>query len=91
MGADNLAQRVTAVLFGQFKPLVQLLIELAVANLLQNVRIPGFVNLECFPAVRADDFMHVYFFSFLTNICMSTSCGAPSVSAICQWSLTAYS
>jgi hypothetical protein len=38
--------------------------------------------------VRADDFMHVYFFSFLANICMSASCGAPGVPAICQWSPT---
>ncbi len=51
---------VPLVLLGQLKPLVQLLLELAVANLLQDVRVPGLVNLECFPAVRADDFMHDY-------------------------------
>ena len=49
---------VPLVLLGQLKPLVQLLLELAVANLLDDVRVPGLVNLECFPAVRAVDFMH---------------------------------
>jgi hypothetical protein len=39
---------IALVLLGQFKPLVQLLLERAVANLLQDVRVPGLVNLECF-------------------------------------------
>ena len=37
---------VPLVLLGQFEPLVQLLLELVVANLLQDVRIPGLVDLE---------------------------------------------
>jgi hypothetical protein len=31
------------------------LVELLVPNLLENVRIPGFVDLECFAAMGADD------------------------------------
>ena len=58
--------------FGQLKPLVQLLLELAVANLLQDVRVPGLVNLECFLAVRADNFMHEYL-SFAFVICLSAA------------------
>jgi hypothetical protein len=49
---------VPLVLLGQLKPLVQLLFELAVANLIDDVRVPGLVNFECFPAVRAVDLMH---------------------------------
>ena len=50
------AQRVS--LLGQLKPLAQLLIELVVTNLLQDVRVSGLVNLERFPAVWADNFVH---------------------------------
>ena len=48
------------ILLGELKSLVQLLLEIAVANLLQNIRVPSLVDLECFPAVRAGDFMHDY-------------------------------
>jgi hypothetical protein len=50
-----------AVLLGQLKPLVQLLLELAITHLLQDVCVPGLINLECLTAVRADDFMHSLF------------------------------
>jgi hypothetical protein len=51
---------IALVLLGQLKALVQLLLKLAVANLFDDVRVPGLVDLECFAAVRADDFMHGY-------------------------------
>ena len=41
--------------------IMQLLIELAVADLLEDVRITGLVNLEGFGAVGADDFVHINF------------------------------
>ena len=46
------------VLLGQLEPLVQLLLELTVANLLDDVGVSGLIDRECFPAVRAVDFMH---------------------------------
>ncbi|MDT4867710.1 hypothetical protein FQZ97_1026350 [compost metagenome] len=48
------------VALGQFQPLVQLLLEIAVAHLLQDVRVAGFVDLECLAAMGADDFVHGY-------------------------------
>ncbi|MDR2260528.1 MAG: hypothetical protein LBE06_06250 [Azoarcus sp.] len=77
--------RVAFILFSQRKPLVQLLFEIAVANLLQNVRVPGLINLECLPAVRADDFMHDYLPPGSAKICKSIS-GAtpPALRAFCK-------
>ena len=49
---------------------MQLLVELAVANLLENVRVTGLVNLERFLTVRTDDFMHNYS-SLAFAICLS--------------------
>lgn len=45
-------------LLGKFRPLVQLLLKIVLANLFQKVRIPGLVDFESLAAVRADDFMH---------------------------------
>ena len=39
---------------------MQLLLEVGIADLLQDVRIPRLVDLECLPAVRADDFVHFH-------------------------------
>ncbi|MCY1238114.1 hypothetical protein D9M72_508340 [compost metagenome] len=39
---------------------MQLLLEIAVAHLLQDVRVTGFVDLECLAAMGADDFVHGY-------------------------------
>lgn len=50
------------VLLGKFKSFMQLLFEVAVPNLLQDVCIARFVNLECFVAVWADDFVHIFRF-----------------------------
>lgn len=50
---------ITPVLLGQFKALMQWLLERAIANLLQNICVPGLVDFERFAAVGADDFMHV--------------------------------
>ena len=33
---------------------------LVVANLLEDLCVPGLINLECFIAVRTDDIMHNY-------------------------------
>ena len=38
---------------------MQLLLERAVANLLQNICVPRLVDLECFATVGADDFISV--------------------------------
>ncbi len=38
---------------------MQLLLEGAVANLLQDICIASLVDFECFAAVGADDFVHV--------------------------------
>jgi hypothetical protein len=68
--AGNLSLRkldsIALVLLGQFKSLVQLLLERAVANLLQDICVPRLVDLECFAAVRADDFVHGYAYSFVS-------------------------
>ena len=55
-----LGQGNRALLFplGQRQPLVQLLVKIAIAHLLEDVGLPGFVDLEGFAAVGADDFMH---------------------------------
>jgi len=45
-------------LLGQFKPLMQLLLKSAVANLLQDIGVASFVDFEGFVAVGADDFVH---------------------------------
>ncbi|WP_245632301.1 hypothetical protein [Edaphobacter aggregans] len=60
------------ILFSQLKALVQLALEVAVSHLLQNVRVPSLVNLECFPAVRAANFMHVH---LPVPISVITKCG----------------
>jgi hypothetical protein len=39
---------------------MQLLLERAVANLLQDICVPRLVDFECLDAVEADDFMHVH-------------------------------
>ena len=52
---------IALVLLGQLKPFMQLLVEILVTNLLEDVRVTGLINLECFPAVRANDFMHDFF------------------------------
>jgi hypothetical protein len=49
---------VPLILFSQLKPFVQLAVKLAISHLFQNVRVSSLVNLECFPAVRADNLMH---------------------------------
>ena len=43
---------------GQLQPLMQLLLKLAIAHLLEDVGIPRLVDLEGFAAVGADDFVH---------------------------------
>ena len=45
---------------------MQLLLELGVSNLLQDIRIPGLINFECFMTVRANYFVHSGFFSLQT-------------------------
>ena len=42
---------IALVLLGQFKSLMQLLLERAVANLLQDICVPRLVDFECFVAV----------------------------------------
>jgi uncharacterized membrane protein YczE len=56
---------VPLILFRQLQPLMQLLfqlftllVELTITNLLLNIRVAGFVNLERFFAMRANDFVH---------------------------------
>ena len=44
---------------------MELLLEFAVTNLLQDIRIPCLINLECFPAMWTLDFIHYDFFSSL--------------------------
>lgn len=56
--------RIALVLFGQFEALIQLSLESAFANLLQNIGAASFVDFECFAAVEADDFVHVGSSSF---------------------------
>jgi hypothetical protein len=51
---------VPLILLSQLKPFVQLALEIAISHLLQDVRVPSLVNLECFPAMRADNFMHCH-------------------------------
>lgn len=70
------------VLLGQFKPLVQLLHKLAVANLLDDVRVPGLVDLECLSAVGTNDFVRVYLPSALARICVSISGTIPSALSV---------
>lgn len=43
---------------------MQLVLKRAVANLLEDVGIPGLVDLGGFAALGADDFMHGYAFCF---------------------------
>jgi hypothetical protein len=47
---------------------MQLLLELGVSNLLQDIRIPGFINLECFLAMWANYFVHRDFFSLTVSV-----------------------
>ena len=49
---------IALVLLGQFKPFMQLLLERAVAHLLEDICVPRLVDLEGFVAVGADDFVH---------------------------------
>ena len=60
MGNLGLGQGTRALLFplGQLAPLVQLFVKVAIANLLEDVGVPRFVDVEGFAAVGADDFMH---------------------------------
>ena len=51
--------RVALFPLGQLQPLMQLLLKLAIAHLLEDVGVPRLVDLEGFAAVGADDFMHV--------------------------------
>jgi hypothetical protein len=44
------------------------LIKVAVTNLLQDVGISGFIDLESFVAMRADDLAHAYFSPFFIRI-----------------------
>lgn len=44
---------------GQLLPLVQLLLEHAIADLIEDVGVPRLVGLEGFVAVGADDIVHV--------------------------------
>ncbi len=46
--------RIALVLLGQFKPLMQLLLKSAVANLLQDIGVASLVDFEGFAAVRTD-------------------------------------
>ena len=62
---------IALVLLGQFQPLMQLLLEGLVANLLQDVRIPGLINLECLAAVRADDVVHILASPAFVGNCLS--------------------
>ena len=50
--------RVALFPIGQFEALVQSLLKLAIAHLLEDVGIPRLVDLEGFAAVGADDFVH---------------------------------
>ena len=70
------------VLLGQLKALVQLHFELAVANLLQDVRVTGLVDLERLPAVRTDDFIHGNLPSALARIWRSISGTVPSALSV---------
>ena len=56
--------------------------ELAVTNLLQYVRVPGLVDLECFPAVGTDDLVHVYASPAFVRIRLSISGTVPFASSV---------
>lgn len=66
--------RVARVLLGQFKPLMQLLLESTVANLLQDIGVASLVNFEGFVAVGADDFVHVCASGFVAPKIMCFVC-----------------
>ena len=55
---DEGTMRLALCPLGQLQPLVQLLLKLAIAHLLEDVGIPRLVDLEGFAAVGADDFVH---------------------------------
>ena len=58
---DLVTKRTTRIAFsplGQLQPLTRLLLQLAIAHLLEDVGIPRLVDLEGFAAVGADDFVH---------------------------------
>src|SRR5574337_1216297 len=61
---------------------MKLLVELLIANLLQDVRVAGFIDLECRAAVRADDLMHGYSPFALARICSSMSGTTPSALSV---------
>ena len=72
--AGNLGLRklhgIALVLLGQFKALVQLLVDRAVAHLLQDIGVPRLVDFECFLAVgSADDFV-----CSRASLCIGPSC-----------------
>ena len=50
--------RIALFPLGQLQPLVQSLLKLAIAHLLEDVGIPRLVDLEGFAAVGADDFVN---------------------------------
>lgn len=50
--------RVALFSLGQIQPLVKLLLELAIAHLIDDVGVPRLVGLEGFVEVGADDFVH---------------------------------
>jgi hypothetical protein len=54
-----LLSRIALVLLSQFKLRMQLLLDSAIANLLQDIGVGSFVDFEGFVAVGADDFVHV--------------------------------
>jgi hypothetical protein len=51
-------QRAALVLLGQAQPFMQLLLELAVANLFDDVGVAGLVNFEGGVAMGANDVVH---------------------------------
>ena len=65
-----------ALLFpvGQFEELVQSLLKLAIAHLLEDVGIPRLVDLEGFVAVGADDFVHGEWNSFVGRAAIRSTC-----------------
>ena len=50
--------RIALFPLGQLQPLVQSLLKLAIAHLLEDVGIPRLIDLEGFVAAGVDDFVH---------------------------------
>eukprot|EP01022_Parablepharisma_sp_SALTPOND_P009847 TRINITY_DN14066_c0_g1_i1.p1 TRINITY_DN14066_c0_g1~~TRINITY_DN14066_c0_g1_i1.p1 ORF type:complete len:1308 (-),score=476.92 TRINITY_DN14066_c0_g1_i1:655-4578(-) len=71
------------VLLGQRQPLMQLLLELAIAYLLEDLGVTRFVDLECLAAMRTHDFVHAHL-SFAQSGIRATGPARCRVQGACQ-------